>query len=216
MPGITLLAVDSDRAVLEGVGRVAARSGYAFLSASEGTEAVRLARSARPDAVLARLGFARARGAELVTLLRQATGSGTPILLTAERGREEEAAEAVDLGAVNVLFFPFTEGELAARLGALLRWARRPGDEGVLNVGPVTVDLERGELLRPQAQPLTASELAILRALLSAPGRRLTKAESPSADGRAMDVHVAALRSKLGAAGRCIETLRGVGYRFML
>lgn len=211
MPGVTILAVGSDRAVLEGIGRVAARSGYDFLSSSEGTEAVRLARSAPPDAVVACLGFAGAGAADLVSLLRHAAGPETPVLLAADRDLEEEAAGAVELGAVNVLFFPFTEADLAARLGALLRWAKRPEDEGVLNVGPVTVDLERGELLRPQAQPLTASELSILRRLLSAPGRRL-----PRAEGRALDVHVAALRSKLGPAGRCIETLRGAGYRFML
>ena len=75
-------------------------------------------------------------------------------------------------------------------------------------------DLERGELLRPQSQPLTASELEILRWLLSPPGRAVTRRQIPVGTERAVDVHVAALRSKLGSAGGCIETLRGIGYRF--
>ena len=97
--------------------------------------------------------------------------------------------------------------EFTVRLGALLRWAKRPGTEGVLHVGPVTVDLERGELIRPQAQPLTTSEL-------SPPGRAMTRRQIPVGTERAVDVHVAALRSKLGSAGGCIETIRGIGYRF--
>ena len=115
---------------------------------------------------------------------------------------------------MNVAFFPFTEAEFRVRLGALLRWAKRPGVEAILNVGPVTVDLEKGELIRPFPQPLTASEVEVLRWLLRPPGRAVTRRQIPVGTERAVDVHVAALRSKLGTAGACIETIRGIGYRF--
>ncbi|MBV8880147.1 MAG: response regulator transcription factor, partial [Planctomycetaceae bacterium] len=150
---------------------------------------------------------------EFVARLREEQWA-PPVLLTAQRGQENEVAAGLELGAVSVAFFPFTEAEFRVRLGALLRWAKRPGVEPVLNIGPVTVDLEKGELIRPHPQPLTASELEILRWLLSPPGRAVTRRQIPVGTERAVDVHVAALRSKLGPAGACIETIRGIGYRF--
>jgi two-component system phosphate regulon response regulator PhoB len=152
-------------------------------------------------------------GREFLTLLGDPP-SAPPVLLLAERGQEAEVAAGLEAGAVSVAFFPFTEAEFRVRLGALLRWAKRPGMGAILNVGPVTVDLERGELLRPTPQPLTASELEILRWLLRPPGRAVTRRQIPVGTERAVDVHVAALRSKLGPAGACIETIRGIGYRF--
>lgn len=214
MPGVTLLAVDSDVRVLDLIRRVADRSGYLLLAACHAENALRLARSERPDAVVLRLGVEDGEGVPLERLLRKDLGAGVPLLLL--RNPDEDVAPALELGGVSFLAFPFTEAEFAARLGGLLRWARRPVDEGVLNVGPVSVDLERGELIRPQPQPLTGSELVILRRLLSPPGRPLTSDEIPAGAERAVEVHVASLRSKLGPAGRCLESVRGVGYRFTL
>ncbi len=218
MPEVTVLAVDPNQTVLSFLRRIVTRTGYEFLGARRGEDGLRRARAARPDAVVSRVTLPDMSGRELVTLLRDATGArrpwdAAPILLTALRGQEEDVAAGLELGALNVLFFPFDEREFSTRLGSLLRWARRPAGEGVLSVGPVSVDFERGELLRPQAQPLTASELEVLRWLMSPPGRAVTRRQIPVGTERAVDVHVAALRSKLGPAGSVIETVRGIGYR---
>lgn len=219
MSAVTILAVEPDPTVLSYFRRTTSTAGYTFAAARRGDEGLRKARTAPPDAIVLRVNLPDMTGMEFVSRIReegQAVRSPrpVPILLTALRGQESEVAAGLELGAMNVLFFPFAEGEFATRLGSLLRWAHRPADEGVLTVGPVSVDLERGELLRPQAQPLTASELEILRWLLSPPGRAVTRRQIPVGTERAVDVHVAALRSKLGTAGSCIETLRGIGYRF--
>lgn len=219
MSDVTILAIDPDPTVLAGFRRSATASGYAFDSARRGEEGLKKARAATPDAIVVRVTLPDMTGLEFVTRIREdgeevRAPRTAPILLTALRGQEAEVAAGLELGAMNVLFFPFNETEFATRLGSLLRWARRPPNEGVLTVGPVSVDLERGELLRPQAQPLTASELEILRWLLSPPGRAVTRRQIPVGTERAVDVHVAALRSKLGSAAGCIETLRGIGYRF--
>ena len=219
MSDVTILAVDPDPTVLSSFRRSVCGSGYAFAAAGRGEEGLKKARAAAPDAIIVRVTLPDMAGLEFVTRIREEgeavrTCRTAPILLTALRGQEAEVAAGLELGAMNVLFFPFNETEFSTRLGSLLRWARRPANEGVLTVGPVSVDLERGELLRPQAQPLTASELEILRWLLSPPGRAVTRRQIPVGTERAVDVHVAALRSKLGTAAGCIETLRGIGYRF--
>jgi DNA-binding response OmpR family regulator len=210
---VSVLAVDPDPGVLHFIRRIALGSGYDFAGARSADEALKCLKSSPPDAVVMRASLPDMSGREFVSILR-CQPSAPPILLTALRGEETEVAAGLEVGAVSVAFFPFTEAEFTIRLGALLRWAKRPGTEAILHVGPVTVDLERGELIRPQPQPLTASELEILRWLLSPPGRAMTRRQIPVGTERAVDVHVAALRSKLGSAGGCIETIRGIGYRF--
>ena len=219
MSDVTILAVDPDPSVLAYFRRAVSASGYRFVPARRGDEGLKKARASTPDAIVARVNLPDMTGREFVSKIREEgeplrSRRLAPILLTALRGQEAEVAEGLEFGAMNVLFFPFKEGEFATRLGSLLRWAHRPANEGVLTVGPVSVDLERGELLLPQSQALTASELEILRWLLNPPGRAVTRRQIPVGTERAVDVHVASLRSKLGAAGSCIETLRGIGYRF--
>jgi two-component system phosphate regulon response regulator PhoB len=210
---VSVLAIDPDPVVLNFIRRIALGSGYGFSGAKRADDALRKMKAAPPDAVVMRATLPDMSGREFISILR-GEQSAPPVLLMAERGQEPEVTAGLELGAVSVAFFPFTEAEFKARLGALLRWSKRPGTSAVLNVGPVTVDLERGELLRPLAHPLTASELEILRWLLSPPGRAVTRRQIPVGTERAVDVHVAALRSKLGPAGACIETIRGIGYRF--
>lgn len=210
---VSVLAIDPDPVILHFLRRIALDAGYGFAGAKGADEALQRMRTAPPDAVVMRATLPDMSGREFISILRDQP-SAPPILLTALRGQEAEVTAGLEVGAVSVAFFPFTEVEFTLRLGALLRWARRPGTEAVLNVGPVTVDLERGELIKPQPQPLTASELEILRWLLSPPGRAMTRRQIPVGTERAVDVHVAALRSKLGPAGSCIETIRGIGYRF--
>lgn len=210
---VSVLAIDPDPVVLHFIRRIAQESGYGFSGAKRAEDALKKMRAAPPDAVVMRASLPDMSGAGFLSILRGEL-SAPPVLLLAQRGQEDEVAEGLELGAVSVAFFPFNETEFRGRLGALLRWARRPGTESVLNVGPVTVDLERGELIRPNPHPLTASELEILRWLLSPPGRAVTRRQIPVGTERAVDVHVAALRSKLGTAGACIETIRGIGYRF--
>jgi DNA-binding response OmpR family regulator len=210
MPDTTILAIDSDPHSLGQLRRAVSGAGHGFRGAEAGEAALRLARSERPSAVVARAAVPDMPGRELVARLRDESG-GAPIVIAARRGEEAAAVAGLEEGATTVVF---DDGELLARLESLIRWSKAPRREGVLEGGPVTVDLERRELLRPRVQPLTALELEILRLLLSPPGRTLTRRQIPAGTERAVDVHVAALRAKLGGEGRRIETVRGVGYRF--
>jgi DNA-binding response OmpR family regulator len=210
---VSVLAIDPDSVVLNFIRRSATSLGYGFSAAKGAEDAFRKMRSTRPDALVMRTTLPDMSGREFIAKLREEQWA-PPVLLTAQRGQEAEVSAGLELGAVSVAFFPFSEAEFRVRLGALLRWAKRPGVEAILNVGPVTVDLEKGELIRPFPQPLTASEVEVLRWLLRPPGRAVTRRQIPVGTERAVDVHVASLRSKLGTAGSCIETIRGIGYRF--
>lgn len=210
---VSVLVIDPDPVVLNFIRRSAAALGFGFTGAKGAEDAFRKLRTSRPDALVMRATLPDMSGREFISRLREEQWA-PPVLLTAQRGQEAEVSAGLELGAVSVAFFPFTEMEFRVRLSALLRWAKRPGVEAIQTIGPVMVDLEKGELIKPQPHPLTASELEILRWLLSPPGRAVTRRQIPVGTERAVDVHVAALRSKLGTAGGCIETIRGIGYRF--
>jgi two-component system phosphate regulon response regulator PhoB len=219
MPESTILVVDPDQLVLSSLRRSLLAAGHLFCGARRGADALRKARMVRPDAIVLRTVLPDMFGREVVGQLREEAEAvhgrlRTPVLVTARRGEEELAASCLELGAMSVLFFPFDEKDLVARLADLVEWARRPREERVLKVGPLSMDLETGKLIRPAGEKLTDSELAVLRCLLSPPGRAVTRRQIPVETERAVDVHVASLRSKLGAAGKCIETIRGIGYRF--
>jgi DNA-binding response OmpR family regulator len=213
MSDTTILAVDPDPSSLGALRRAVTGSGHSFRGASGGEAALKLARSERLDAVVARTGVPDMSGRELVARLRDES-HGAPILIAARRGEEAEAAAGLEEGATSVIFTPVEDAELASQIESLLRWSKAPRGGLVLEAGPVAVDLDRGELVRPQVQPLTALELEILRLLMTPPGRTVTRRQIPAGAERAVDVHVAALRAKLAGEGRRIETVRGVGYRF--
>ncbi len=213
MSDTTILAIDPDPSSLGALRRAVIGSGHAFRGADGGEAALKMARAQRPDAVVARPGVPGMTGRELVSRIRDASGA-VPIVIAARRGEEAAAAASLEQGATTVIFTPIEDVELASHLESLLRWSKAPRGASLLEAGPVAVDLERGELLRPHGQALTALELEILRLLLQPPGRTVTRRQIPAGAERAVDVHVASLRAKLGVEGRRLETVRGVGYRF--
>jgi DNA-binding response OmpR family regulator len=130
----------------------------------------------------------------------------------------------LESGADDYVVKPFRPKELVSRVKAVLR--RRAAETGKatnrMTVGPLTMDRERFELL-VDSQPviLTRAEFRLLWSLLTHPGRVFTRGELADEITagesiileRNVDVHVSAVRKKLGVAGDVIQTVRGVGYR---
>jgi two-component system OmpR family response regulator len=146
-------------------------------------------------------------------------GGGTPALMLTARDRLEDRIRGLDHGADDYLVKPFAPEELAARIRAL---GRRSGQElGVtLHFANVQIDLgARSASVAGQRVELTAREWAILEALARRAGRIVPKADLErlvmGSEGEvvsnALEVHVSALRRKLGR--QLIETIRGLGYR---
>jgi len=146
------------------------------------------------------------------------------ILLTA-RKEEQDRIKGLSLGADDYLAKPFSPQELVLRVGAVLRrLAAAPvAAGGVLSAGGVRVDPAAHRVTVDNAEiELTATEFKLLRLLMERAGRVQSRADllqtvwEAQADiqTRTVDMHVQRLRSKLGGSGDCIETVRGVGYRF--
>jgi DNA-binding response OmpR family regulator len=175
-----------------------------------------------PEAVI--LGNTRGMdGLEICRRLRSdVRTAGLPILLVTSGGANDRVA-ALEAGADDSLARPFGLRELVARLKAILRRSSvRPPPEELLQAGDLVIDISR-HLVTFRGRPLslTMAEFSILRFMATRPGRVLKRAEiiqealGKNTDGlsRTIDVHMAAIRRKLGRHAHFITTVRGVGYK---
>lgn len=225
MDHAAVLAVDPDRVNLCALRHTFHHAGLDAALARTAEEAARRVRELTPGAALISLSVGRAEALALVGRFRRdfAT-SRLPILLLAEEGQEPLVAEALNAGASDYVLLPQDERSFVSRVTRMLAWGAAPGAGRFVGAGSVVLDADRGELVHPRpSAPLTPCEARILRWLLTPAGRAYTRRQllaahrpafPPGAPARSIDAHVASLRRKLGSSGRCIETLRGVGYRF--
>jgi two-component system response regulator MprA len=162
-------------------------------------------------------------GLDVAKRLRRG-GRELSILMLTARDTVNDRVAGLDAGADDYLVKPFAYEELAARLRALARRAepgpRRP--DPVLAVGPIALDeRSRRVTVGGRSIDLSPREFSLLECLLRHPGQSLTRDQlldqawpfSVAVTPNAVDAYVHYLRTKLGEAGRWIETVRGVGYR---
>jgi len=149
-----------------------------------------------------------------------------PIIMLTAKGEEADIVTGLEIGADDYVAKPFSMRLLLARIKAVLRRAGVVEDAksaSLIQLQGIEIDDER-HVVRVDGErvPLTLTEYKILRFLAAHPGRVFTRTqilnniqdEHVIVIDRAIDVHVAALRKKLAEAGKLIETVRGVGYRF--
>ncbi len=227
MADTSILLVEDERDLLELLKYNLDREGYAVRTAETGEEALKQVRSDPPDLILLDLMLPAMDGLEVCRSLksRDATADVPVIMLTA-KGEESDIVRGLELGADDYVTKPFSPRVLMARIQAVLRRAEAmtvPGPTRVHEAGRVHVDLDRHEASADgQAVDLTATEFKLLTLLVSKPGRVFTRQQIiesihegfAAVTDRSVDVQVVALRRKLGHAGKSIETIRGVGYRF--
>jgi DNA-binding response OmpR family regulator len=212
--GPSVLVVEDDPSLATQLVRGLSRGGYTVDHVTTGRAALS---SADPDVVLLDLGLPDGDGVTVCRQLRER--SDVAIIIVTARGEEPERVLALDAGADDYLVKPFGLAELLARIRAVLRRVR-PGGE-VLRHGPLTVDLRtRKVTVQGREVALTPKEFDILECLASDPGRVMSRQEILESawdahwygPTKVLDVHVAALRRKLGAPG-LIETAYGRGFR---
>ena len=180
-----------------------------------------------PDLVILDLNLPVLDGTEVCRLLRaRPATAGLPIIMLTARTGETDRVSGLDLGADDYVTKPFSLRELAARVRAVLR--RKPGTRAtamsiyrgkhvVADFDAVSVTVD-GEPIR-----LTRREFELLKCLVENRNRVLSRDRllervwgyEQFIETRSVDVHVGRLRSKLGAAGDQIETVVGLGYRFV-
>jgi DNA-binding response OmpR family regulator len=208
----SVLVVEDDLGIATQLMRGLSRSGYAVDHVTTGGDAMS---RADPDVVLLDLGLPDGDGVDICRQLRQR--SAVAIIVVTARGEEPERVLALDAGADDYLVKPFGLAELLARIRAVLRRVH-PGD-GVLRHGPLAVDVRaRKVTVAGREVALTPKEFDILGCLAAEPGRVVSRQEildcawdahwyGPT---KVLDVHVAALRRKLGVP---IEAAYGKGFR---
>lgn len=203
------------------------RAGHRVRAAAGGTEALRLALEDAPEFVITELALPDVSGLGLCRSLREDPSFvRVPILMLSSSSAEMDRVVAFEVGVDDFVTKPFHPRELALRVAAILRRARKsatPPAGEVLRHGRLVVDLGQHHVQvddRPVA--LTAREFDILARMMQSAGRVLSRRQLleevwGSRSGktpRVVDTHVKWIRRKLGTAGDYIETLRGVGYRF--
>jgi len=176
-----------------------------------------------PDLVILDLMLPGLDGYEVCRRIRRSDRlAGVQVLMVTARGEESDVVTGLELGADDYVTKPFRPRVLVARVRNLLRRPRAEATElEVLRVGAIELDAGRHEVrVEGKEVALTHTEFEILRLLLGAPGRVRTRGDilsrldqGQNVLERTVDVHVASLRKKLGAAGELLATVRGVGYR---
>ena len=224
----TILVVDDEKDIVDLITYNLQRNGYDVLCALNGTEALELAQKHVPDLVVLDLMLPGIDGTEVARRLKSdARTANVPIVMLTAKGEETDVVVGLTLGADDYVTKPFSMKILLARLSTVLRRAEQsaaqdPAAAGVLKAGPLTIDTSKHEVsVNGEPARLTLTEFKLLTALVNARGRVLTRDQlMDKAMGsdvfvtdRAIDVHVTAIRKKLGAASWLVHTVRGVGYR---
>ena len=221
-----ILVVDDEKRLVSLVEAYLKQEGYAVVTASNGQEALFLARQEKPDLILLDIMMPEMDGYEFIQAHRRE--ADTPIILLTARVEEEDHVIGLELGADDYITKPFRPRELVARVRAVLRRTGRSlPTTAILRVGEITLDREGHQVtVGDELVDVTPSEFDLLTAMMSAPGRVFSRMElldriqGVAYEGyeRTIDVHIKNLRSKIEVDTRnplYIETIYGVGYRFV-
>lgn len=194
---------------------------------TSGDAALEAVRLAPPDLVILDLNLPVVDGTDVCRRIRsQPSTASMPVIMLTARTAETDRVSGLDLGADDYITKPFSLRELAARVRAVLRRRNSDGATGVsLYRGRhLTADFDAVQVTVDDAPiKLTRREFDLLRCLVENRHRVLSRDRllervwgyTASIETRAVDVHVGRLRSKLGVAGAQIETVVGLGYRFV-
>jgi DNA-binding response OmpR family regulator len=222
-----VLIVEDDKKIASLVALYLEREGFQTMTAHDGREGLRLAEAHQPAFVILDLMLPRMDGWEVCRELRRQ--SDVPILMLTARGEEVDRISGLTLGADDYVAKPFSPRELVARVKAILRrTGRKPGREKDKLVHEnIELDLAKRRLRIDSRQVLlTPHEYALLKALMSLPGKAFTRDElldciyprgEAAVIDRVVDVHIGKLRQKIEKTPshpQYILTIRGIGYQF--
>jgi two-component system OmpR family response regulator len=215
---VRVLVVEDESSLSDQLASALAEAGYAVDRAADGERADFLGQTERYDAVVLDLGLPLVDGLTVLRRWREA-GLAMPVVVLTARGSWHEKVQGIDSGADDYLSKPFRMEELLARLRALIR--RASGQvTPALRCGAVSLDPRLSKVtLDGVPVKLTSHEFRVLSYLMHHRGRIVSQAEltehiyaqSFDRDSNTVEVFIARLRRKLGAA--FIETVRGLGYR---
>lgn len=221
-----ILVVDDEPDAVELIEFNLRSAGFEVVTAADGAEALRKARVLIPNLILLDLMLPEVDGMEVCkTLRRDPLTARIPIIMLTAKAAEIDRVLGLELGADDYITKPFSPRELVLRVKKLLRWtetADTPIEK--FKHGDLVIDTVRHEVMvRGKPVPLTITEFKLLITLAQRRGRVQSRDQllrdvweyDSLIDTRTVDTHMRRLRSKIGVADKYLETIRGVGYRFV-
>jgi two-component system phosphate regulon response regulator PhoB len=222
-----ILAVDDEEDILELLRYNLVQEGYQVVCSDSGEDALHRASSSEFDLILLDLMLPGINGLEVAKKLKKDPRTNQmPIIMLTAKGEESDVVKGLELGADDYITKPFSPRVLGARIKAVLRRRdkNQTKDEYILKVHELVIDSGRREVTADGRHfDLTYTEFQVLHFLAGYPGWVFTRGqivdavrgEGYAVTDRSVDVQIVGLRKKLGRYGKYIETVRGVGYRFL-
>jgi two-component system phosphate regulon response regulator PhoB len=221
-----ILVVDDERDLVELISLNLQRHGYEAVPAYDGPGGLEAARRQKPDLVIMDVMMPGMSGRDVTMALKNDPETAQiPILMLTAKTEETDIIVGFSMGADDYVTKPFSMKVLMARVAAVLRRkASLDQPQTMLSAGSVVIDQSKHEVtVQGRGINLTPTEFKLLAAILGARGRVLSRDQlMDKAMGtdvfvtdRAIDVHITAVRKKLGDCAWMIHTVRGVGYRLL-
>jgi two-component system phosphate regulon response regulator PhoB len=221
-----ILVVDDESDVLEIVEFNLKSAGFDVVTAEDGEEALKKARTSNPSLIILDLMLPKVDGLEVCKLLRRETvTAGVPIIMLTAKAMEIDRVLGLEIGADDYVTKPFSPRELVLRVKKLLKRQQeeaKPSEH--YRIGTLVLDIPR-HAVTVQGRPveLTATEFKLLTTLVQRQGRVQSRDQllqdvwgyERVVDTRTVDTHMRRLREKLGPAAKHLDTVRNVGYRFI-
>ena len=224
MAGEKILVVDDEEDLLKLLRYNLENNGYQVECVMTGEEALEKVRSYTPDLIILDLMLPGIDGLDTCRILKNDSRTSTiPVIMLTARGEESDIVIGLELGAEDYVTKPFSPRVLSARIKAVIRRGRDLEKADVISKHDIALNIPARDV-RVAGEPadLTATEFDILLLLMKRTGWVFTrnqiintvKGDDYPVTDRSIDVQIVGLRKKLGAHGKYIETVRGVGYRF--
>lgn len=224
----TILVIEDDPSITMGLELNLRDEGFKVILAHDGEEGLAKARQEDIDLLILDVMLPRLNGFEVLRVLR-GEGSEIPVLMLSARGAEMDKVMGLELGAEDYVTKPFGLAELLARVRAILRrdGKGKASRKAIFRSGVLEINSDTRQVLRDGKEvELTATEFDVLRCLVEAKGRVLSREQiqahvwGPDHHGttRTVDNFLLQLRSKLEVdpgEPKHLVTVRGVGYRFV-
>ncbi len=219
-----ILAIEDEEDILEVIEYNLDREGFEVITSTNGEDGFQKIRDEHPDLILLDLMLPDRDGLEICRDIRDDDElKQIPVIMVTAKDTESEVVLGLGVGADDYVTKPFNPQELLARVKAVLRRRRLEPDNSdeAIERGPLTIIPGRHKvLLEGDELDFTATEFSLLQHLADNPGRvynrdqLLDRVLGTVVTPRNIDVHIRAIRKKLGEHSDLIETVRGVGYRF--
>jgi len=221
-----ILVVDDEPEAVELVEFNLRQAGFSVITAADGDEALKKAKATLPALIVLDLMLPEIDGLEVCKLLRRDPETAEiPIIMLTAKAAEVDRVLGLELGADDYVTKPFSPRELVLRIKKILHRGEDPTEKReTLRFGDLRIDVPKHSATwRNKVLDLTATEFKLLVVLAQRAGRVQSRDAllrdvweyDTAIDTRTVDTHMRRLREKLGPAAKHLDTVRGVGYRFM-